>query len=121
MSDAGQDWLDAPRRVWRPTRPEPSAPSEPERPLMCGGDTDRALSPDEEFELMRQREREMREAERLEAEETDEPDDKPEPKRDDEDEQRVLERFRNDKYAVKLLKQDTDVWGGGSGDSGALG
>jgi hypothetical protein len=115
MRDQG---MEAPRPVWRPKTTAPGA-SRPELPLRCGGDPP-FLSVDERFELMRARKREQDENKAREADEAAaaEKDKKPD---DDEDEQRAVERFRNDRYAVKLLRQQDDVWGGGNADPGPLG
>ncbi|NMO56937.1 hypothetical protein HH310_37905 [Actinoplanes sp. TBRC 11911] len=104
------------RPVWRPARPAASETAEPDRPLRCGGEGP-ILSVDERFEMMRALKREWDEEKARTAEE----EKKAEKPADDEDEQRVIERFRNDRYAVKLLRQADDVWGGGAGDTGALG
>jgi hypothetical protein len=107
------------RPVWRPTRPATSEPAEPDRPLMCGGEGP-ILSVDERFEMMRELKREW-DAEKAREADEEEKARKAEKQKDDEDEQRVIERFRNDRYAVKLLQQADNVWGGGAGDTGALG
>lgn len=108
------------RPVWRPTRPDPSAVAAPDPSLLrCGGAADRVMSVDERFEHFRALRRDQVEAEAKARQAEDEK--KAEKPADDEDEQRVIERFRNDRYAVKLLQQADDVWGGGAGDTGALG
>lgn len=108
------------RAVWRPTRPAASDAPAPDRPLMCGGEGP-ILSVDERFEMMRARKREWDEAQARQAEEEKAEAEKNAKPDDDESEQRVIERFRNDRYAVKLLKQDDTVWGSGNGNAGALG
>ncbi|XVU28952.1 hypothetical protein ACQPZJ_18400 [Actinoplanes sp. CA-054009] len=115
----GDGGFSAPLKVWRPRRePAPAvAPAEPPMPLRCGG----PATVDERFEHMRALKRERDEAlERARAEA--EGDREPERKaNDDEDEQRALERFRNDRYAVKLLRQNDDAWGGSAAGTGMLG
>ena len=112
------DRTEASRPVWRPKAAAPGA-ARPDRPMMCGDDPP-FRTVDERFELMRARKREQDENKAREAEEAAAAakDRKP---ADDEDEQRVVERFRNDRYAVKLLRQQDDVWGGGNADPGLLG
>ncbi|XVV16088.1 hypothetical protein ACQP2X_17560 [Actinoplanes sp. CA-131856] len=107
----------APLKVWRPRRESAASPVEPVRELRCGG----PITVDERFELMRalkQERDEAREREQAEAEAAAPAERK---NTDDEDEQRMLERFRNDRYAVKLLRQSDDVWGGANSGTGALG
>ncbi|MDY7085797.1 MAG: hypothetical protein SYR96_11890 [Actinomycetota bacterium] len=99
------------RAVWRRTTGPVTGEGEGDVVLRCGG---REMSVEERYELMRERRlARKREQEKLE-------DRKPEPD-DEEDELKAAERFRNDRYAVKLLKQDGDAWGGSSGDTGVLG
>jgi len=40
---------------------------------------------------------------------------------DEEDEDKAAERWRNDRYAVKLLRQDDSAWARGGADPGMLG
>lgn len=106
----------APRPVWRRAAAAPRVAEEEARPLTCGG----GLSVDETYLIMKER-RAKRKAE--EARLRGDSEEKRAPKRteDDEDEERAAERFRNDRYSVKLLQQDNDAWGGGGAGSGVLG
>ncbi|MEV6694847.1 hypothetical protein AB0M35_25555 [Micromonospora sp. NPDC051196] len=106
-----------PLRVWRrsPQRPA-SAPGE-QQVLYCGG-PDRTV--DEIFLEMRERKRqwdEERARQKAKAEEAQ----KDKKQRDDEDDSAAVERFRNDRYAVGLLRQDTTAWGDGPTHTGTLG
>lgn len=110
------------RPVWRRAAATPTAAATstdgPDRPLRCGGPE---LDVHERFYLMREKRRsQLAEQARLrkEAEEHDAA--AKERVLDDEDEDRAAERFRNDRYAVKLLHQDTSAWVGGT-EPGALG
>lgn len=40
---------------------------------------------------------------------------------EEDDDVKVAERYRNDRYAVKLLRQENAAWGGNDADSGMLG
>lgn len=40
---------------------------------------------------------------------------------EDDDDVKVAERYRNDRYSVKLLRQENTAWGGDGDDSGILG
>jgi hypothetical protein len=119
--------LAPPRRVWRPQPVTAAAPAEPEPydgPVFCGGPI---LTVDERYELMKTKKRELDEeraraaAEAAEQEQKEKEKEKLPGRGDDEDDQRMLERFRNDRYSVKLLRQQNDAWGGPSSDGGALG
>lgn len=61
------------------------------------------------------------EQDRLRAEEQEA--EKAEKKRraEEEDDVKAAERYRNDRYAVKLLRQGNDAWGGDDAGSGMLG
>jgi hypothetical protein len=108
------------RQVWRRAAP----PDGVQEPLRCG---DPEASPDGADEL--RREQHLAEATERVREQTEaqartaagrRPARKPAPA--DEDETRAIERFRNDRYAVKLLHQEDSAWGGAGGDAaGALG
>ncbi|GID32220.1 hypothetical protein [Paractinoplanes brasiliensis] len=102
----------APRPVWRRSAARPAVVDEPER-LCCGG-PDRTV--DEVFEEMRERKRLWDEERAHEDAEK-----KPDVKKDDEDDDAELERFRKDRYAVGLLRQDNGAWGHGPQYSGTLG
>lgn len=109
------------RPVWRRAATTPTAAATPtdgsDRPLRCGGPE---LDVHERFYLMREKRRsQLAEQARL-REEAEERDAAKERVPDDEDEDRAAERFRNDRYAVKLLHQDDSAWVGGT-DPGALG
>jgi len=107
-----------PLRVWRRSTERPAVAPAEEKVLCCGG-PDRTV--DEIFLEMRERkrqwdeERERQKAEEEAAERT------PAKRRDDEDDSAALERFRNDRYAVGLLRQDNTAWGDGPTYSGTLG
>jgi len=108
---------DAPLRVWRRSAERPAAAPTEDRVLYCGG-PDRTI--DEIFLEMRERKRqwdEERERQKAEAEEAG----KGKKKGDDEDDNAAVDRFRNDRYAVGLLRQDTTAWGDGPTYSGTLG
>ncbi|MGA5300899.1 hypothetical protein ACPCHT_13280 [Nucisporomicrobium flavum] len=115
--------------VWRRNR-SATAPmfEENEFPMQCGG-PDLTLAETEAYlkEQEQQRKREKEEAEAREREEAEERQAARHPslgasdERNDEDEDRIAERYRNDRYSVKLLRQDESVWGGGGADSGMLG
>ncbi|MBL7253224.1 hypothetical protein [Paractinoplanes lichenicola] len=93
------------RAVWRRT----NASDTPEKERRCGGPE---MSVEERYQLMRER--------RLAAKK-EEPVKKDEPADEEEDDLKAAERFRNDRYSVKLLKQDDDAWGGGAKSTGTLG
>ncbi|MBU2668187.1 hypothetical protein KOI35_32215 [Actinoplanes bogorensis] len=97
------------RAVWRRATPAGQETSGDDR-LRCGGPE---MSVEERYQMMRER--------RLAAKKA--PEEKPKAKDhdDEEDELKAAERFRNDRYAVKLLKQDDDAWGGGADNTGTLG
>ena len=40
---------------------------------------------------------------------------------EEDDDVKVAERYRNDRYAVKLLRQERTVWGGDGADAGTIG
>ena len=115
--------------VWRRSRSAPGTPLEqPEFPMQCGG-PDLTIAETEAYlkEREQQRKREKEEAEAREREEAEARQASRHPslaegsEKDDEDEDKVAERYRNDRYSVKLLRQDESVWGGGGADSGMLG
>ncbi|WP_018802209.1 hypothetical protein [Salinispora arenicola] len=111
------------RPVWRRAAASPPGEAAPtdqsDRPLRCGG---RELSVHERFNLMRERRRLQVAEQERQREESEERDSAVEERSTDEeeDEDRAAERFRNDRYAVKLLHQDSAAWGGDM-DSGTLG
>ncbi|MCO8275494.1 hypothetical protein M1L60_33415 [Actinoplanes sp. TRM 88003] len=104
----------APRPVWRRSTARPAVTEEPE-PIFCGG-PDRTV--DDIFQEMREYKR-LWDEER--AKEEAEKKKQAAKKDDDEDDDAALERFRKDRYAVGLLKQDTGAWGDGPQYSGTLG
>ncbi|WP_041831832.1 hypothetical protein [Actinoplanes sp. N902-109] len=112
----------APRPVWRRAAAAPRVAGS-DVPLTCGGGE---LSVAEHFELMRERKRALDE-ERARAHEEEEArrasrrSAAAKPDVEDEDEDKAAERFRNDRYAVKLLQQDDGAWGGGGAGPGVLG
>lgn len=112
----------APRSVWRrSTVPSALTGGEPEPPpLRCGGPE---LSVDERYLMMRElwlAQKAEQDAAEQEAEARAVP--KPDGQDQDEDDDRAAERFRNDRYAVKLLRQEHSAWDGpGRRDPGALG
>lgn len=111
-----------PKSVWRRAAPVVADAGEEERPPRCGGD----LPLEERYQLMKERRRKRKEAEAIERARA-EADAKAAARRarersgEDEDEARTTERFRNDRYAVKLLHQDNSAWGGGGAGSGEIG
>ncbi|WP_067495006.1 hypothetical protein [Actinoplanes sp. TFC3] len=105
-----------PRAVWRRTASGPAVAGSDE-PLRCGGPE---LSTEERFQLMRERRR-ARQAAEAAAKEEEAPSKRVSKVEDEEDEDKAAERFRNDRYAVKLLHQDNSVWGGNDSGSGMLG
>ncbi|BCJ52702.1 hypothetical protein Asp14428_41770 [Actinoplanes sp. NBRC 14428] len=128
-----QDTGDAPALpVWRRRRSgpadEPSGATDySDVPLQCGGPE---LTPAEtEAYLAAKEERLKREREEAEAREREEAEARRAARHssaaaqdvNDEDEDKVAERYRNDRYSVKLLRQQDDVWGGGGADTGMLG
>lgn len=126
MSDATEP---AALPTWRRARAEESRAGadqeperEPERPARCGGPE---YTLEERFQLMRERQREMDEAAEREREEREAREAKQRrgsrPDDEDEDELQAADRFRNDRYAVGLLRQDGDAWGGGDAGTGVLG
>lgn len=60
------------------------------------------------------------EQDRLRAEE-EEAEKKEKRRVEEEDDVKAAERYRNDRYAVKLLRQENDAWGGNDAGSGMLG
>lgn len=92
------------------------------RPIMCGGPE---YTVQQRFELLRRLQREMdEEAEREREKEKAEARKKARAaQHDDEDEdEAATERFRNDRYAVGLLRKQSSDWGGSSSaGSGILG
>jgi hypothetical protein len=96
------------RAVWRRATPAGPETSEDDR-KRCGGPE---MSVEERYRMMRER--------RLAAKKQSAAEPEPEPD-EEEDELRAAERFRNDRYAVKLLKQDDDAWGGDATSTGTLG
>lgn len=113
---ADRDGLrEAPMRVWRRSAERPAAAPVEDRELYCGG-PDRSV--DDIFLEMRERKRqwdEERERQKSEAEEA------RKGRKDDEDDDAAVKRFRKDRYAVGLLRQDTTAWGEGPSLSGTLG
>ncbi|MEV4703731.1 hypothetical protein [Actinoplanes sp. NPDC049316] len=115
--------------VWRRNR-SATAPlvDDNEFPMQCGG-PDLTTAETEAYlkEREEQHKREKEQAEAREREETEERHAARHPslgasdEREEEDEDRIAERYRNDRYSVKLLHQDESVWGGGGADSGMLG
>ncbi len=103
------------RAVWRRTNSSGSAlgDGDGEVVLRCGGPE---MSVEERYQMMRER----RLARKRELEQKEKPEPRPKPD-DEEDDLKAAERFRNDRYAVKLLKQDDDAWGGSAGGTGVLG
>jgi hypothetical protein len=112
----------APRPVWRRAAAAPRI-ADSDEPVRCGG---QVVSVDEQFEIMRERKRQLDEERAKEREEADartasRRSSAAKPDVEDEDEDAASARFRNDRYAVKLLQQDDAAWGGGGAGSGVLG
>jgi hypothetical protein len=107
-----------PLKAWK--REKSADPVREERPMMCGGPE---YTRRERLEMFREMRRERLEAEaRAEREREEAEAAKKRAKGDEEeDEYKAAERFRNDRYSVKLLRQDDDAWGGGGAGSGMLG
>jgi hypothetical protein len=107
--------------TWRRS-PTAAPKAEPDRPPRCGGPE---YTLQERFELMRERQREMDEAAEREREEQEALEAKQRrgsrPDDEDEDGYQAADRFRNDRYAVGLLRSDDSAWGGGDAGSGVLG
>jgi hypothetical protein len=112
------------RTVWKPSR---TGADQIERPLYCGGPNYASLYHEQQREAQEREERERREAEARERakRETQAGKTRGRPSRlhaDDEDDDATAEtEKRNDRYAVKLLRQDDDAWGDGSASAGFLG
>jgi hypothetical protein len=119
VADAVDD-SPAPRQVWRRAAPSAEAVNGEGKPRHCGGD----LDIEERYQLLKERRRKRKEAEAL-AREQDEARAKEAARQardgDDVDEDKAAERFRNDRYAVKLLQQDNAAWGGGGAGPGDIG
>lgn len=113
-----------PRSVWRRAAPVVAPGVEEERPARCGGADD--LDVEGRFQRMREQRRQRKEAEARERE-LEEAEKKAAARRarersgEDEDDAKAAERFRNDRYSVKLLQQDNSAWGGGGAGSGDIG
>jgi len=124
MSDVG-DGAAALRPVWRRSVSAGPVDAAEEMTLRCGGPT---LTVDERYLLMREKKREMDEAKAREREEAESRESARRPARrvvdrvdDEDDDDQAVKEARNDRYAVKLLRQDTSAWGGGGAESGVLG
>ncbi|MCM4083581.1 hypothetical protein [Paractinoplanes hotanensis] len=105
-----------PRQVWRRSSESPALAEEPV--LYCGG-PDRTVEEVYEAAVERKRLWDEEKERQAEAEAAKREPAKKEP--DDEDGDAAVERFRNDRYAVGLLRQETDAWGNGTRHSGTLG
>lgn len=126
-----------PRAVWRRVAPAKAEPQETggvpdyfsadlEKMRRCG---EAGISDAEFMKSLEQAEKD--EAERAEAfwaeqerlrKEEEAAEEKEKKRRAEEDDDvKVAERYRNDRYAVKLLHQENTAWGGGGADSGMLG
>jgi hypothetical protein len=109
---------------WRRS-PAAQPRAEAERRPRCGGPEWTAAEREEylrQWALDRAAEREQAERERAEEAEREARQRRgSRPADEDEDDERAVERFRNDRYAVGLLRQDGDAWGGGDAGSGVLG
>jgi len=126
----------APRAVWRRVAP-PKAPPQPTDgvPDFFSADLDKlrrcgeAGISDSEFmksvrdadaEEARRAEAYWAEQERRRAEEA-EAEKQEKKRRAEEDDVKAAERYRNDRYAVRLLRQENNAWGGNDADSGMIG
>jgi hypothetical protein len=110
-----------PRPIWKPSR---TGTAQIEKPLYCGGPNYAALYFKEQREAEERAAAEREQAEREQAER--ERATKARAKRgrhhaDDEDHIASETEKRNDRYAMKLLSQDDDAWGGRSAGYGDLG
>lgn len=111
-----------PRPVWRRAAAAARVAGSDE-PLRCGGPE---LTAEEIYQKMKARREarlaeEARKREEAEANRAARRSASAAPAKDEEDEDKAAERFRNDRYAVKLLRQDDDAWGGGSALPGGIG
>ncbi|GIF44567.1 hypothetical protein [Actinoplanes xinjiangensis] len=126
-----------PRAVWRrvapPKAPAPAAGGVPDffsadrdRMRTCGeeGVSDaefmKSLAKAEEEQTERARAY-WAEQERLRKEEEEARQKEKKREADEDDDVKVAERYRNDRYSVKLLRQENTAWGGNGDDSGMLG
>jgi hypothetical protein len=112
------------RTVWKPSRTGADQADQTEKPLYCGGPNYASLYHEQQQEREERERREAEERERAEREAQagkarGRPDRQGRQGRqhaDDEDDDVAAEtEKRNDRYAVTLLRQDDDAWGGGSG------
>ncbi|GLY00703.1 MULTISPECIES: hypothetical protein [Actinoplanes] len=125
-----------PRAVWRRVAPpKPVAPAggvpeffsaDREKMRTCGGDG----ASDAEFmkSLAKQEEESEARARAYWAEQEKKRKDEEEAKKkekkrqaEEDDDVKAAERYRNDRYSVKLLRQEKTTWGGNDADSGMLG
>ncbi len=113
-----------PRSVWRRAAPVVSEAVAEERPPSCGGPDD--LDVEGRYQRMKEQRRKRKEAEARERE-REQAEAKAAARRarersgEDEDDAKAAEKFRNDRYSVKLLQQDNSAWGGGGAGSGDIG
>lgn len=109
---------------WRRT-PAAAPKAEPERRPRCGGPEYTEAEREEylrRWAEARAAERELAEKERAEQEAREAKQRRgSRPADEDEDDYQAADRFRNDRYAVGLLRQDDSAWGGGDAGSGVLG
>jgi hypothetical protein len=119
--------MSEPLKVWRRAAVSGNPPGtemvDPTLPLMCGG-PDLTTKETEEW-LAEQRREEQAAEERAREEQENKSQRHPSlEKRDsdkEDDEYQQMLRYRNDRYAVKLLRQDDSVWGGTGEGPGVLG
>lgn len=110
-----------PRKVWRRAATSAVNPA-PETAIVytCGGPD---ISHREHFLRLRaEHEANVRARKaKADAKAADEAKAKSKAQDEDADIDKAAERYRNDRYSVKLLRQDDNAWGGRGGDAGALG
>ncbi|WP_406077940.1 hypothetical protein [Micromonospora sp. NBC_00858] len=112
------------RRVWRPTAGTGRVADSDIVPVCSGVVVDIQGRYERMWALKRQMQREAeveKETEEREAARHPSHHRQPASRDEEEDEEKAAERRRNDRYAVKLLRQEESVWAGGGADTGVLG
>ncbi|SDT56269.1 hypothetical protein [Actinoplanes derwentensis] len=125
-----------PRAVWRRVIPPKAAPSAGGVPDFFSADLDKmrpcgeegvsdaeftkSLAKDEEEQAARAKAY-WDEQDRLRKEEEEARAKEKKRQAEEDDDVKVTERYRNDRYSVKLLRQENTAWGGNDDESGMLG